>query len=255
LLSRHQLENSTSSLRQWRTVRVSDTHKTRMLPAVVKPATLILNAYLHSESLYFITTASFLCLIRQWVKPDLSFPISLRITPCGSFQFKIIFEIINKFRQLLGWGKTSSTYMGQYSTGNCGCTSMPGVGFETMISVFEQSRAAPYSGTATVICILVAYIVRGRSRVSSGSIVSDYGLDDRAIGVRSPAGAKDFSSSICVQTGSGAHPASCTMGTGGPFPGGKARPGRDAATHPHLVPRSRMSRSYTSSPPKRLHGV
>jgi hypothetical protein len=30
------------------------------------------------------------------------------------------------------------------------------------------------------------------SRVSSGSIVSDYGLDDRAIGVRSPAGAKDF---------------------------------------------------------------
>jgi hypothetical protein len=26
-------------------------------------------------------------------------------------------------------------------------------------------------------------------------------------------------------------------------------------THPHLVPRSRMSRSYTSPPPKRLHGV
>jgi hypothetical protein len=34
-------------------------------------------------------------------------------------------------------------------------------------------------------------------------------------------------SSLCVQTGSGAHPASCTMGTGGPFPGGKARPWRD----------------------------
>jgi hypothetical protein len=31
-----------------------------------------------------------------------------------------------------------------------------------------------------------------------------------------------FCSSLCVQTGSGAHPASCTMGTGGPFPGGKA---------------------------------
>jgi hypothetical protein len=58
-----------------------------------------------------------------------------------------------------------------------------------------------------------------RSRGSSGSIVSDYGLDDRAIEVRFPAGAKDFSSSLCVQTGSGAHPASCTMGTGGPFPG------------------------------------
>jgi hypothetical protein len=57
------------------------------------------------------------------------------------------------------------------------------------------------------------------SRVSSGSIVCDYGLDDRAIGVLSPAGAKDFSSILCVQTGSGAHPASCPMGTGGPFPG------------------------------------
>jgi hypothetical protein len=64
--------------------------------------------------------------------------------------------------------------------------------------------------------------------------VSDYGLDDRAIGVRYPAGAKDFSSSLCVQTGSGAHPASCTMGTGGggPLPGGKARPGRDADHSP-----------------------
>jgi hypothetical protein len=70
------------------------------------------------------------------------------------------------------------------------------------------------------------------SRVSSGSIVSDYGLDDRAIAVRSPAGAKDFSSSLCVQTGSGAHPASCTMGTGGPYPGGKARSGRDADHSP-----------------------
>jgi hypothetical protein len=62
--------------------------------------------------------------------------------------------------------------------------------------------------------------------------VSDYGLDDRTIKVLSPAGAKDFSSNLCVQTGSGAHPASCTMGTGGPFPGCKARPGRDA-DHSH----------------------
>jgi hypothetical protein len=52
------------------------------------------------------------------------------------------------------------------------------------------------------------------------------------IGVRSPAGAKDFSSSLCVQTGFGAHPASCTMGIGGTFPGGKARPGRDADYSP-----------------------
>jgi hypothetical protein len=79
---------------------------------------------------------------------------------------------------------------------------------------------------------LIASVSNIVSRVSSGGIVSDHGLDDRAIGVRSPAGAEDFSSSLCVQTGSGAHPASCTMGTGGPFPGGKARPGRDAYSSP-----------------------
>jgi hypothetical protein len=70
------------------------------------------------------------------------------------------------------------------------------------------------------------------SRGSSGSIVSDYGLDDRAIGIRSSAGAEDFSSSLCVQTGSGAHPASCTMGTGGPFPGVKRGRGVMLTTHP-----------------------
>jgi hypothetical protein len=67
---------------------------------------------------------------------------------------------------------------------------------------------------------------------SSVSTVSGYGLDDRAVGVRSPAEAKDFSSNLCVQTGSGAHPASSPMVTGV-----KARPERDA-DHSHLVPRS-----------------
>jgi hypothetical protein len=62
--------------------------------------------------------------------------------------------------------------------------------------------------------------------------VSDYGLDDRMIEVRSPTGAEDFSSSLCVQTGSGAHPASYQTGIGGPFPGVKARPGRDADHSP-----------------------
>jgi hypothetical protein len=54
---------------------------------------------------------------------------------------------------------------------------------------------------------------------SSVSIVSGYGLDDRTIEVRSRAEAKDFSSSLCVQTGSGAHPAFCTMDWGS-FPRG-----------------------------------
>jgi len=45
------------------------------------------------------------------------------------------------------------------------------------------------------------------------------------------------------------------MGTGVLSPGVKRGWGVTLTTHPHLVPRSRMSRSYTSSPPKRLHGV
>jgi hypothetical protein len=42
----------------------------------------------------------------------------------------------------------------------------------------------------------------------------------------------DFSSSLCVQTGSGAHPASCAMSTGGPFPGVKCGRGVTLTFHP-----------------------
>jgi hypothetical protein len=70
---------------------------------------------------------------------------------------------------------------------------------------------------------------------SSGSIVSDYGLDDRTIG-RSRFDPRQmrkyFSSGLCVQISSEAHPASCTMGIGGLFPGVKAQPGRDADHSP-----------------------
>jgi hypothetical protein len=69
-------------------------------------------------------------------------------------------------------------------------------------------------------------------RGSSGSIVSRYWLEDRAIDVRSPTEAKDFSSSLFVQTGSGAHPASCTMGTGVPSPGVLRGRGVTLTTHP-----------------------
>jgi hypothetical protein len=61
----------------------------------------------------------------------------------------------------------------------------------------------------------------------SVSIVFRYGLNDRTIKVRSPAEAKDFSCNLSVQSSSGAHPASCTICTGG-----KVRPGRDAEHSP-----------------------
>jgi hypothetical protein len=50
--------------------------------------------------------------------------------------------------------------------------------------------------------------------------------------VESLAEAKDFSSSLCVQTSSDTHPASCIMGARGPFPGDKGWPGHDADHSP-----------------------
>jgi hypothetical protein len=42
-------------------------------------------------------------------------------------------------------------------------------------------------------CEIMVDVGRLEEPGSSGSIVSDYGLNDRAIGVRSPAGSKHFS--------------------------------------------------------------
>jgi hypothetical protein len=69
------------------------------------------------------------------------------------------------------------------------------------------------------------------------SVTVDYGLDDRATVARSPAEAKDFSFSLCVQISSEAHPASYPMGS---FHGCKARQGVTLTTHPHLLPRSEL---------------
>jgi hypothetical protein len=104
---------------------------------------------------------------------------------------------------------------------------MPRAAFEPATPATNRPQTYTIDRAATEIGIgLYIYIyIYIRSRVSSGSIVSGYGLDDRAIGVRSPEGAKDFSSILCVQTGSEAHPASCPMGTEGPFPGGKSAAG------------------------------
>jgi hypothetical protein len=63
-----------------------------------------------------------------------------------------------------------------------------------------------------------------------------------------PGRGKVFSSSLCVQTSSEAHPASYAMGTGGPFPRGKGRP-EGYADHSPPPSAEVMSRSYTSSPP------
>jgi hypothetical protein len=59
---------------------------------------------------------------------------------------------------------------------------------------------------------------------SSVRMVSEYRLNDRD---SIPDTTKDLSSSLCVQTGFEAHPASCTMCTAGSFLGGKVWPRHD----------------------------
>jgi hypothetical protein len=60
---------------------------------------------------------------------------------------------------------------------------------------------------------------------------------------------RDFPLHHQVQSGSGAHPASCPMGTGGSFLGGKATGGVKLTVHFHLVPRLRTRGAVISTPP------
>jgi hypothetical protein len=91
--------------------------------------------------------------------------------------------------------------------------------------------AAIYIGIHSFRGLVVDYITAKEPGYLSQ--YADYGLDDPVIEVRSLEGAKDFSYSLHVQTGSGTHPAFCTMG---PFTGVEKRPGR--YTDPHLVLKS-----------------
>jgi hypothetical protein len=80
--------------------------------------------------------------------------------------------------------------------------------------------------------------------------VSDYRLDGRG---SIPGRGKAFT--LCVQTSSEAHPASYPVDNKGPSPEVKCGRRVTLITHPHLVPRSIMSRSYTASPSWSLRGV
>jgi hypothetical protein len=60
-----------------------------------------------------------------------------------------------------------------------------------------------------------------KSRDSAVGIATGYRLDDRGIEVRVPIELRIFISP-CRPDGSGVHPTSYPMGTGGTFPGGKA---------------------------------
>ena len=85
--------------------------------------------------------------------------------------------------------------------------------------------------TALYYVQLVQLHLNARSRNGVVGIGIRYGLEGP--GIESLLGAR---LSAPIHTGSEAHPASCTMGTGS-FPVAR-RPGRGLTTHPHLVPRS-----------------
>jgi hypothetical protein len=131
--------------------------------------------------------------------------------------------------------------------------------FRSLLPMWTESALSSWTAYVNVgpewrACPCVCVCVDALNQDCSVSLVPDYGMNDPVIGVRSPAEARGFSSNLCVQTGSGNHPAFCTEGIGVPSPGVKRGQGVTLTTHPHLVSKSRMSRSYTS-PLKRLHGV
>jgi hypothetical protein len=86
-------------------------------------------------------------------------------------------------------------------------------------------------GTVVDITFIQDLLIVNSSLGRGGRSVS-LTTDWTTTGLRFPVEAKDFSCSLCVQTSSRSHPASYTAGTGGPFPGGKARPGRDTHHSP-----------------------
>jgi hypothetical protein len=105
--------------------------------------------------------------------------------------------------------------------------------------IYGMTSVMPFQNSADILLVLYRYTTLSGAAVAQSVLCL---TTDWTTGFRSPTEPEDFSSSPCVQTGSGAHPASCTMGTGGPFPGIKRGRGVTLTTHPHLVPRLRMSR-------------
>jgi hypothetical protein len=97
------------------------------------------------------------------------------------------------------------------------------------------------------------YILFGEAG-SSVSIVSGYELDDRAIEVRSLAEEKGFSLASVSRPALGPTQPPVQWVPGVLSPGQKRGRVVTLTTQLHIVPRSRMSRSYTSAR-KRLLGV
>jgi hypothetical protein len=114
----------------------------------------------------------------------------------------------------------------------------------------QRGYAPPHHSTPPSPYVLESGQIPIRSRGSSVSIVSDYGLDTGRSGFDPWQGQKIFPpSSVSRSALRSTQPR--VQWVPGVFPRGKARPGRDTDHHPHLVLRSMMSRSctYPKAPP------
>jgi len=98
-----------------------------------------------------------------------------------------------------------------------------------IINIANVNKIIKYAGVRT-------YYLVNRGQGSSVGIATDYGLDGPGIESR---WGRDFPP---VQTGPGAHPESCKMGTGY-FPGVMCGRGVLLTARPLLVPRSWKSRA------------
>jgi hypothetical protein len=103
------------------------------------------------------------------------------------------------------------------------------------------------TGASVFCCHSVTLFIRTHIRDGSVGIATGNGLNDRGSEFESRKG-QEFPLLHVVQTGSGAHPASYTMGNGALCPGLK-RPGREADHSPSTSAEVKKMWIYTSTPP------
>jgi hypothetical protein len=129
------------------------------------------------------------------------------------------------------------------------------IDIEISLLPYRRRKALMFCGSSKRNSLGTSVIITRRSRGSSVSIVSNR-LDDRPIGVRFAAETMGFFS-VASMSRPPLRPTQPPIQCLPRFPSWGVKHGRGVTltNHPHLVPRSIMSKSYTYSPSKRLYGV
>jgi hypothetical protein len=141
---------------------------------------------------------------------------------CGTFHAKCGMQDLTKVFETVprkaGWVVTLITSYMRKIIFNIILASIPWYSMPLSIQVLQLKFYSNLSSppcTAHLILDFIVLTIFFCNWESSVTAVTDYGLDDRS---SIPHNGNDFSCSPCVQTGSGALPASYPMGTEGSFP-------------------------------------